>query len=326
MVILVLAGALGCSATDSDEPAGAEGPSRTSQGGRAPSATGEPGPTNERSLIRDYRESGTEADVRFGMSAPVDLWDARLDDVGPVGARRIYGDLSSPDRALALAEGELAVGRMPVVSFKIPDTDWRGVADGSYDTLLTSVADRLGAPGGRVFVTLHHEPAGDGTPADYAAMMAHALPLLGKAPNVDAGPIVNGFWWSAVGGGLTDAEIGRWLPPNVLSRSEIVAADTYETVSAGRSTEGADAKIAAFSSWARRSGVDRLGIGEYNGLGAQSIRSAGLAVLSDPRIEFAVIFNSDRNTLASAPLTLTGERLRAFQDTLALARRLGADR
>lgn len=265
-----------------------------------------------------------ETNVQFGMSAPVDLWSARLEEVGTVDVRRIYGDLGSPERPIAIAEAEVAAGRMPVLSFKVPGNDWSGVAAGSYDALLQDVARRLAMPGGRVFVTLHHEPASDGPPDEYAAMMRHALPLLGRAPNVDAGPIVNGFWWSSAAAGLTDNEIAEWLPPDVLARSEVVVADSYETVTAGRIVEGPDTKIARFSAWARRVGVERLGVGEYNGLSAQSIRSAGLAVLADPRMEFAIIYNSNLNSSMDVPLELTGGRLRAFRDTLALADRLRA--
>lgn len=255
------------------------------------------------------------------MAAPPKVWSARLSEVGDVGARRVYGQLAHPEPALRIAESALAAGRMPVVSFKVPGTDWAGAAAGRYDDALERVTDRLAAPGGRVFVTLHHEPAGDGLARDYAAMMKHALPILGAPANVRAGPIVNGFWWSSTGAGLDDSEIARWLPRGVLNRSEIVAADTYQTRVGDRVREEPAVKIKNLSAWARRVGVRRLGVGEYNASTGPSVKAAGLAVLSDPRIKFAMIFNSNANNPAGRSLQLDGRRLNAFRSTLAVAER-----
>lgn len=260
------------------------------------------------------------SDVAFGMAAPVDQWGTRLSEVGDIEARRVFGQLASPDRALQIARDELAAGRMPVISFKVPETDWAGAGAGRYDELLRYVTRELAAPGGRVFVTLHHEPAGDGTPDDYASMMRHALPILGAAANVDAGPILNGFWWSSTGQGLSDAEIARWLPADVLAESEVVAADTYQTVFGERTVELADTKILNFSAWARRVGVERLGIAEYNGSSAGALAAAGRAVLADPRMQFALVYNSNLEGPPGRQLVLSGPRLEAFRQTLALAR------
>jgi len=254
------------------------------------------------------------------MSAPSTEWSARLAETGGVDARRIFGDLGSPTSAIRVATSEVAAGRMPVVSFKVPNNDWAGVAAGTYDAQLRDVTARLAALPGQVFVTLHHEPSGDGTPADYSAMLAHALPILGAPTNVLAGPIVNGFWWSNGNQGLTDAEIAQWLPTNVLAVSEVVAADTYQGGTTAKPGENAGVKITNMSAWATRVGVAHLGIGEYNGLDAASISAAGTAVLADPRFSFACAFNSNVNNRADVSWQLTGDRLTAFQATVAKAR------
>ena len=265
------------------------------------------------------------ADVAFGMAAPAALWSTRLAEVGEIEARRVFGQLGDPDKALQIARDELAAGREPVVSFKLPGADWAGAASGRYDERLRYIARELAAPGGRVFVTLHHEPASDGSPGDYAAMMRHALPILGAPENVDAGPILNGFWWSDHDQGLSDEQIAQWLPSDVLAASELVAADAYQTQSGGRVIEGADTKIVNFSAWARRVGVERLGIAEYNGATAAALEEAGRAVLIDPRMEFALVFNSNVNNAPDRDLELSGPRLDAFRRTLATARELRAD-
>jgi hypothetical protein len=262
----------------------------------------------------------TSTTVRIGMSAPAGEWSARLAETGGVDARRIFGDLASPSGAISTATSEVAAGRMPIVSFKVPNNDWAGVAAGSYDAQLRDVTARLAALPGQVFVTLHHEPSGDGTPAAYAAMLTHALPILGSPANVNAGPIANGFWWSNGNQGLSDAEIAQWLPTRVLAVSEIVAADTYQGGTTVKPGENAGVKIANMSRWAGRVGVSRLGIGEYNGLNAAAISAAGNAVLSDPRFRFAAAFNSNVNNRADVNWQLTGDRLDAFKTTVAQSR------
>lgn len=258
--------------------------------------------------------------VRIGMSTPQAEWSKRLGETGGVYSRRIFDDLATPDFALGLARSEAAAGRMAILSFKVPNNDWAGVGAGRYDAQLKALATELGAVKGRTFVTLHHEPAGDGSAAHYAAMMRRALPILGAPTNVDAGPIVNGFWWSAQGQGMTDAEIAQWLPADVLKVSEVVAADTYQGGTAVKPGENAGVKIRRLSGWADRTGVKQLGIGEYNGVDAVSLTAAGDAVLADPRFVFAAVFNSDKNNREGINWTLTGDRLVAFKATVAKSR------
>ena len=282
-------------------------------GGLAP-ATAEVAPSVRPALTT------TTPVVKMGMSAPRDEWSARLAEVGGVDARRIFSDLASPDGALKIAVTEVAAGRMPVLSFKVPGNDWSGAAAGKYDAALKALTAKLDALPGRVFVTLHHEPVGDGTATDYAAMQRRVLPILGAPSNVDAGVIVNGFWWSAGAQGYTDAEIAQWLPASVLRVAEVVAADTYQGGTPTQPGEYAAVKIRRMSQWATRTGVKRLGLGEYNGLNGAAIKAAGAAVLEDPRFSFACIFNSNVNNREGIDWTLTGERLTAFRATVKEAR------
>ena len=254
------------------------------------------------------------------MSSPAGQWSTRLDQTGGVDSRRVFSTLANTAGAVRTARSEVAAGRLPVLSFKVPGSDWAGVANGRYDATLRTLASQLAAVPGRVFVTLHHEPTGDGSPSAYAAMMRHALPILGAPSNVDAGPIVNGFWWSDGAQGLSDAQIAQWLPADVLAVSEVVAADTYQGGNAANPGEDAGVKIRNMSRWADRVGVKRLGIGEYNGVDARSIKAAGDAILADPRFAFADIFNSSNNNRAGIDWTLTGARLDAFRETVAAAR------
>ncbi len=258
--------------------------------------------------------------VRIGMSTPAGEWGASLNSTGSVDGRRLFDDLTSPDFALATARAEILAGRLPVLSFKVPGNDWAGVAAGHYDGALAALRDRLAVLPGRVFVTLHHEPASDGSAADWAAMQRHALPILSPPANVEAGVIANGFWWSQGPQGLTDAEIAQWLPADVLRLAEVVAADTYQGGTSARPGEDAGVKIRGLSAWANRTGVSRLGIGEYNGLSGAALRAAGSAVLADPRFDFALCYNSSENNRAGVNWKLEGDRLAAFQETVRASR------
>lgn len=287
-------------------------------GGIAPATAGAPATFAARVAIPD---APTAPSVRMGMSAPKSEWSTRLAEVGGVDARRIFGDLERPENALKLAAAEVAAGREPILSFKLPDNDWSGAANGRFDAELKSLAAQLDRLPGRVFVTIHHEPTGNGSPAAYAAMQKHVLPLLSPPSNVDAGVIVNGFWWSAGSQGYTDAEIAQWLPASVLRLAEVVAADTYQGGTTSRIGENAGVKIKRMSAWAGRTGVKRLGIGEYNGLDAASIKAAGDAVLADRRFQFACIFNSSVNNRDGVDWVLSGDRLAAFRTAVRESRR-----
>ena len=152
-------------------------------------------------------------------------------------------------------------------------------------------------------------------------MQRHVLPILAPPANVDAGVIVNGYWWGR-SQGYTDAEIAQWLPADVLRLSEIVGADTYQSGTPSSPGENAAGKIRRLSLWATRVGVTRLGLGEYNGLTAEALKAAGDAVLADRRFVFASVFNSSRNNRAGVNWTLTGDRLAAFKATVAQSRAL----
>lgn len=207
----------------------------------------------------------------------------RLAQTNGVDARRLFGDLDFETSTLNLARSEVAAGRMPILSFKIPGNDWAGDAAGTYDTQLQALTATLATIPGKLFVTIQHEPSGDGTPAAYAAMQRYVLPILSPPANVEAGVIANGFWWSPQGQGLSDADTAEWLPADVLSKAEIVASDTYQGGTTANPGEGAGPKIRGTSAWATRVGVTRLGLGEYNRLDAASISDAGDAILADRR-------------------------------------------
>jgi hypothetical protein len=76
----------------------------------------------------------------------------------------------------------------------VPNNDWAGVAAGSYDTWLLDRIKALATVNGPVWFCLHHEPSGDGAPADWIAMQQHARKLIdANSTNIVLVGILNGW-------------------------------------------------------------------------------------------------------------------------------------
>jgi hypothetical protein len=244
------------------------------------------------------------------MSAPAVDWDKRVKEVGSgLQARRIF--LTSFTSSLSLPTKACNAGMYPVISFKTGGYSWSQVAAGSADAELKAMATKLAALPCDVFVAVHHEPYGDGTPADWAKMQAHVLPLLGPDPGVKVGVIANGWFWSSTNKGLSDAEIAQYIPASVIKVSDVIAGDTYQSTA---TSEEAAAKMKNMAAWARRvGGVKALGVGEFNTPTAVGITHATQELASEPLFAWGCLWNANQT-----PATvLTGDRLTAFRQALA---------
>jgi hypothetical protein len=248
----------------------------------------------------------------LGMSAPLNMWNQRVREVGPgLQARRLF--FTSFDASLSKATEACNAGMYPVMSFKTGRYSWAQVAAGSADASLRALASRLAALPCGVFVAIHHEPATDGPAADWAKMQVHALPILGgpAGGNIKVGVIGNGWWFSPTNHGLSDSEIAAYITPGVKRVSDVIASDTYQMTSTG---EEAAPKIKGMAAWARRTGgVKALGIGEFNAATASAITNAVKALAADPLYAWGCLWNADLNTVTA----LSGARLAAFRAALA---------
>lgn len=82
----------------------------------------------------------------------------------PVGVRRTFWRLDQAAKIVDTARADIAAGRVPWVSIKL-GTSWTSAAGGSIDAQLRDLFQKLGALGGAVWFTAHHEPeGGNGTP------------------------------------------------------------------------------------------------------------------------------------------------------------------
>ena len=107
---------------------------------------------------------------------------------------RTYMQESTPVKAfVSRATSDVAAGRIPLMSTKVPGS-WASVAAGNQDAWLTERIKELAQVKGPVWLALHHEPRGDGNPADWVRMQQHARTLVDRySDNIALVGILNGW-------------------------------------------------------------------------------------------------------------------------------------
>jgi len=248
----------------------------------------------------------------IGMSAPASQWDQRVSEVGGgLAARRIFGDLANGATSqIRIVERAHADGMLPVISYKVGG-DINGAINGRFNAVAEQAATRLASYGLPTAVTFWHEPNPDITGAQYVAASKQLLPIF-KRGELRVGPLLNGW--------LLNNQMATWsayCPDELLDLWDWVGLDTYESGTPERpgSVKPAD-RIPALAAFLASRGYDHLpmAVGEYNGYSAETIAEAGETLLSTPNVWFGCVFNSDSGAKGEV---LTGDRLTAFQNTLA---------
>lgn len=276
----------------------------------------------------------------IGMSAPSGTWAQRLSEVqatgGRIQARRIFFASLKDTSQRALVEDAISNGYFVVISFKLGHP-WGQIASGQWDSELNSVKSWLATLDGDVFVCLNHEPGKVGhnpvktddaesassTPADFANMCLHAIPILKSAgSHVSAGVIMNGWMFigSSVtsgpsGNGYSDAELAQWLPPSLVVMCDVIAADHYQTQSDG---EHPATRMKRHYAWAHRVGARGVGVGEFNDFTAQGITDLCNITKAEPLARFICQWNNATSAAGILSDTLDGgeKRLTAFRNAL----------
>ena len=122
-----------------------------------------------------------------GRTAP------KLSTYPGINAHRAYYSANGSEvtAMVAQARTDQAAGMLHWPSFYV--SGWANMASGGQDAFLHQLADACHALPFPIWVTLSHEPENDtpgqGSVADWAAMQAHAGPILHTAPNVAYAPI-----------------------------------------------------------------------------------------------------------------------------------------
>jgi hypothetical protein len=228
---------------------------------------------------------------------------------GGLGVCRRYYQSTDLAKFSTETDALKAVGALNAASFKVPGNDWAGVGAGKYDTWLGQVRDAVKAAGVPVFLCLHHEPNGNGTPADFKAMYAHAAPILKQADNLVLMPIHNGWlfvddngWqqWMVPEADVNGIDI---YPRKMADKAELVA--KYQKGLDNLASGGKPMFLAEY-------GARDLVQGDY---AAQMIRDLYDYLIERGDVVGVSYFNSSKNVNVfpeAGPYWLAGDRLAAF--------------
>lgn len=230
---------------------------------------------------------------------------------------RSYMGAETPARAFAdRAAADLAAGRVPLISTKVPGT-WAEVASGAQDTWLTARIEALASLPGPVWVAFHHEPRGDGRPADWVAMQQHVRQVIDEyADNLTLVGILNG-WTFLENGGNPEA---YYHPPG--TGVDIMGFDSYNPWSETnerewRSVDEVMSPGLAIQSWGYPTLLAETGVRE------DPDHPERAAAWLEDQFDYAVAhdfvavsyFNSGANS-PDGTWELSGERLTQFAENL----------
>jgi hypothetical protein len=173
-----------------------------------------------------------------------------------LGVRRTYWTAAQVNSAVDTARVDLANGRLPWISFKLPHS-WDRMAAGDGDAWARGLASRLAELPGPVWVAFHHEPEGDGVIGDWTAMQERLGPIVREAaPNVGFTVILTG--WNQLYGDSQYSLANVWPATTV----DVAGFDIYNLYDAAPSgelrRESTDLRKAYFkplSKWAESRGV-----------------------------------------------------------------------
>ncbi|WP_030485597.1 cellulase family glycosylhydrolase [Nocardioides aequoreus] len=110
-----------------------------------------------------------------------------------LGVRRTYYNGAQVDRAVTTVKADLAKGRIPWISFKLPHS-WADMSTGAGDAWTKDLAVKLSKVDGPVWLALHHEPEGDDDITKWTSMQQRLAPIVrDNAPNVAYTIILTGW-------------------------------------------------------------------------------------------------------------------------------------
>ncbi len=112
---------------------------------------------------------------------------------GTLQIRRTFWRGDNVDSAVRMATGDVAKGRLPWLSFKLPYT-WSEMAAGKGDAWAKDLTQKLAALNAPVWVAFHHEPEGDGDVTQWVAMQRRLAPIVhANSNNIAFSTILTGW-------------------------------------------------------------------------------------------------------------------------------------
>jgi hypothetical protein len=148
-------------------------------------------PNEVRISARGVPRSGALFGAAVGSNSDPARFEAQIGQ--RLGVRRTFWGADQVDQAVAVARQDLAQGRLPWISFKLPYS-WGKMTAGVGDAWTLDLTAKLAQLPGPVWVAFHHEPEGDGRLQDWTAMQERLGPMVRQgAPNVGFTVILTGW-------------------------------------------------------------------------------------------------------------------------------------
>jgi hypothetical protein len=233
---------------------------------------------------------------------------------------RTYFTAGQVDGAVRVAKADLAAGRLPWISFKLPYS-WADMANGKGDAWAIDLTKKLATVGGPVWIAFHHEPieSPNGSIQDWVRMQQRLAPIVhANSSNIAYTVIFSA--WNVTYGSYRLSQV--WPGAGV----DILGIDIYNNYSV-RSTKMMDPMhfIPIFQQWADSHGV-RWAIAEsaYT-QAAANVDPTWLDTMYNDSVASGVAafsyFDSSKNSVADWTLD-TAAKMDAFTRILSLSTRL----
>jgi hypothetical protein len=141
---------------------------------------------------RGIPSCGAYVGAAYGGNASVTSWEKSMGK--KLGVHRTYWGAGSVASAVKTAKADAANHRVPWMSFKAPHS-WKDMAAGKGDAWAKSLATKMRAVPGPVWVAVVHEPENDGGDIQqWKKMQARLAPIMRKAaPNLAYSIILMGY-------------------------------------------------------------------------------------------------------------------------------------
>ncbi len=191
----------------------------------------------------------------YGGNTEPSPWEAEMGQ--QLGVRRTYWGASSVDKSVAVAKADLAKGRLPWVSYKLP-YGWTDMANGRGDAWTRDLATKLSKLDGPVWLAFHHEPEGDGDITEWTRMQERLAPIVrANAGNVAYSIVLTG--WHQLFGAKQYSLDSLWPKNTKIDLAGFDVYYKYGVVKDGKeNTDKTDLTKAywkPFNAWAKRQGV-----------------------------------------------------------------------
>ncbi len=141
---------------------------------------------------RGVSECKTLIGATYGSNSDPTAWEKELGQ--NLGVRRTFWRPDQVDGAVKTANVDVAAGRIPWMSFKLPHK-WADMASGKGDAWAKGLAAKFAKVNGPVWIAFHHEPEGDESNIKLWTKTQERLgPILRKgAPNAAFTVILTGW-------------------------------------------------------------------------------------------------------------------------------------